>query len=136
MRSRSTILAFALAMALPAFAQSYSSSSSTVTSSGSTVQQTTVANASGGTSITGRTGDATLGAVGSEADRMLLSQIVAQLAADPQFQGAAIEVEVASGRVTLNGEARDTNQVESAKGVAQSIAGSANVTSRLTTARQ
>lgn len=139
MRSRTMLLATALAMALPGFAQSYSSSSSTVTSSGSTVQQSTVVNANGGTSITGTTGDASLTAgatVDAAADRVLLEQIVAQLAADPAIQGAAIDVQVAGGRVTLNGETRDTNQAESAKGVAQSIAGAANVTSRLTTGRQ
>jgi len=132
-------LAFvAMALALPALAQS-SSSTSTATSGGATVQQGTAANANANTSVTGKTGDtitSTGAAVDSPADRALLSQIVAELAAAPAIQGSAISVQVVGGRVTLSGEARDTNQAENAKEIAQVVAGKANVTSNVTTGRQ
>lgn len=138
MNLRIPLVLVATALAWPAFAQSYSSSTAT-TSGGTSIQQSTVANANGNTSITGKTGDtisSTGATVDSDADRALLSQIVAELAAAPTVQGAAINVQVVGGRVTLGGEARDTRQAENAKEIAQAIAGNANVTSNMTTGRQ
>ena len=132
--------ALTLALALPAVAQTYSSSTSTVTQGTATVQQSTTSNAAGATSITGSTGEGTVSASGvvvdPQADRALLSQVVAALAAAAAVQGAAIDVQVVGGRVTLNGATRDTNQAEAAKEIAQGVAGRANVVSNLTTGRQ
>ena len=132
-------LAFvAMALAVPALAQ-YSSSTSTVTSGGATVQQNTVTNGVA-TSITGNTGTGTVSSAGvvvdAQADRALLNQVVAQLAATPSLQGAQIDVQVVGGRVTLNGSTPGIAQAETAKSVAQGVAGAANVASNLSTTRQ
>lgn len=131
-------LAFvAMALAVPALAQ-YSSSTSTVTS-GATVQQSTVTNGTA-TSITGNTGTGTVSSAGvvvdAQADRALLNQVVAQLAATPSLQGAQIDVQVVGGRVTLNGSTPGMAQAETARSIAQGIAGAANVASNLSTTRQ
>ena len=140
MRLPISLFALATVLALPAVAQTYSSTTSTVTQGSSTVQQSTSSGPAGGTSITGGTGDGTVSASGvvidPQADRALLSRIVADLAADAAVQGAAIDVQVVGARVTLNGATRDTNQAEAAKAIAQRAAGSANVVSNLTTGRQ
>ena len=140
MRFPISLVAMSLALALPAVAQTYSSATSTVTQGGSTVQQSTSSNAAGGTSITGGTGDGTVSASGvvidPQADRALLSRVVAELAANAAVQGAAIDVQVVGGRVTLNGATRDTNQAEAAKEIVKGVAGGANVVSNLTTGRQ
>jgi len=132
-------LAFvAMALALPALAQS-SSSTSTVTSSGATVQQSTVTNGNA-TSITGGMGTGTVSSSGAvvdaQADKALLNQVVAQLAAAPSLQGAQIDVQVVGGRVTLNGSTPGIAQAEAAKSIAQGVAGAANVASNLSTTRQ
>ena len=132
-------LAFvAMALALPALAQS-SSSTSTVTSSGATVQQSTVTNGNA-TSITGGMGTGTVSSAGvvvdAQADKALLNQVVAQLAATPSLQGAQIDVQVVGGRVTLNGSTPGMAQAEAAKSIAQGVAGAANVASNLSTTRQ
>lgn len=132
-------LAFvAMALAVPALAQ-YSSSTSTVTSGGATVQQSTVTNGTA-TSITGNTGTGTVSSAGvvvdAQADRALLNQVVAQLAATPSLQGAQIDVQVVGGRVTLNGSTPGMAQAETARSIAQGIAGAANVASNLSTTRQ
>jgi osmotically-inducible protein OsmY len=126
MRFSRVLVAVALAAALPAIAQSTSSSSST----------------SGGvtTTISGGTGTGTVSASGvvvnPQQDQALLQQVTSALRTDPAIAGATIDVQVVGGRVTLNGEARSTAQAEDAREIAQGIAGSANVSSNLTTARQ
>lgn len=125
-------LAVALAVALPvaAYAQSSTSTTTTTTTGGQSVS----------TSITGGTGAGVVSSSGVviniEADRQLLGQVVTALAGDPAAEGAAVDVQVVGGRVTLNGIARSQAQVESIKGIAQGIAGSANVASNLTSGRQ
>ena len=127
MTFRKPLIALALACALPALAQT---SSSTVTST--TNGQTT--------SITGGTGDGSYSASGmvvdSAQDQLLLREIVTTLANDPALAGAQINVQVVGGRVTLNGIALGIAQAEAARSTAQRIAGSANVSSNLSTSRQ
>lgn len=127
MKPNISLAAMILACAFPAAAQM---TSSTITN-----------NANGRTSITGSTGEGTVSSSGvvvnPEADRALLGAVVSQLSSSPAIQGAQIDVQVVGGRVTLNGVARDTNQVEAAKSIAATAAGgSANVASNLTTSRQ
>jgi osmotically-inducible protein OsmY len=140
MRLHIPIAISALACALPAIAQYSSSSSTSTTTGGSTIQQSTTSTPGTATSITGSTGGGTVSSAGAvvdpQQDQVLLQQVVAQLTADPAIAGATIDVQVVGGRVTLNGVARDTNQAENAKEIAQGIAGAANVASNLTTARQ
>ena len=140
MRSTRVLVAAALATALPALAQYSSSSSSTVSSGGTTVQQSTTATPGLTTSITGGTGSGTVSSSGvvvnAQQDQALLQQVVGALSSDPAIAGATIDVQVVGGRVTLNGIARSQSQVEAAKEIAQSIAGSANVASNLTSDRQ
>jgi hypothetical protein len=125
-------LAVALALALPAaaYAQSSTTTTSTTTTGGQTVN----------TTITGGTGQGTVSASGvvvnPDADRQLLTGIAAALRDDPSVAGARIDVQVVGGRVTLNGVAASQAQVEAVKGIAQGIAGSANVVSNLTSGRQ
>jgi len=123
-------LAAALALALPAAALAQSSTTTTTTTTGTAVA----------TSITGGTGSGVVSSSGvvvnTEADRQLLGQIVSALSSDPAAEGAAIDVQVVGGRVTLNGIARTQSQVEAIKGIAQGVAGSANVVSNLTSGRQ
>jgi osmotically-inducible protein OsmY len=125
-------IAAALALALPAAAMAQSSTTTTTT--------TTTGGSSVATSITGGTGSGVVSSSGvvinTEADRQLLGQIVSALSSDPAAEGAAIDVQVVGGRVTLNGIARTQAQVEAVKGIAQGIAGSANVASNLTSGRQ
>lgn len=125
MRLRETIAA--LACALPIFAFAQSSSSTTTTTPATSISGNTVTISPSAT--TAITGDAA-------SDQVLLSQIKAELAADPRVVGAQIEVQVSAGRVTLTGMTRDTNQLEAAKSIAQGVAGAANVTSTLVTGRQ
>ena len=121
-------LAFALPLA--AFAQSSTTTTTTVTGPSGTTS----------TSITGGTGSGVVSSSGvvvnTEQDRQLLGQVVTALSGDPAAQGAMIDVQVVGGRVTLNGIARSQAQVESVKGIAQGIAGTANVVSNLTSGRQ
>ena len=129
MRYPKTLMALSLALALPAFGQTYSSSTNATT----TVDGVT-------TSITGGTGDGTVSASGvvvnPQQDQELLNQVVSGLANDPAMAGAQIDVQVVGGRVTLNGIARGPAQAEQAKDLARGIAGGANVTSNLSTSRQ
>lgn len=139
MTRRISLAAAALALALPAAAQ-YSSSTTTTSSGGSTVQQNITSTPAGTTSITGGTGQGTVSSSGvvvdAQADRALLSRVVAALAAAPDLQGSQIDVQVVGGRVTLNGATPGISQAESARSIAQAIAGSANVASNLSTTRQ
>jgi osmotically-inducible protein OsmY len=129
---RKIFAATALASALPfaAIAQTSSTTTTTTTTGPATAETTT---------ITGGTGQGTVSASGvlvnADTDRALMSEIATALAATPALAGASIDVQVVGGRVTLNGSARDMAQVESAKGVAQGIAGAANVTSNLSAGR-
>jgi hypothetical protein len=131
MRSTPVLAAAALATALPALAQ-YSSSSTSVTS--------TTTSPGLATTITGGLGTGTVSSSGvvvdPQQDQALLQQVVRELGADPAIAGATIDVQVVGGRVTLNGIARSQSQVEAAKGVAQAVAGAANVSSNLSTDRQ
>ena len=142
MRFNRVFVAAALASALPALAQysGSSSSSSSVTSGGTTVQQSTTSTPGITTTITGGSGIGTVSSSGVVAnpqqDQVLLQQVVTALSADPAVAGATIDVQVVGGRVTLNGIARSQAQVETAKEIAQGIAGSANVASNLTSDRQ
>jgi osmotically-inducible protein OsmY len=124
--------AAAIALALPVAAFAQTSTTTTTTTTGPSVSTST--------SITGGTGSGVVSSSGvvinTEADRQLLSQVVTALAGDSAAEGAAIDVQVVGGRVTLNGIARSQAQVESIKGIAQGIAGSANVVSNLTSGRQ
>ncbi|HSN21730.1 MAG TPA: BON domain-containing protein [Usitatibacter sp.] len=63
----------------------------------------------------------------------LLDQVVAALVRDPGMQGADIEVRVDSGKVTLDGKAKDSAQADHARQLAGNIAGSGKVTSNLST---
>ena len=139
MKLRIPLAVVALALSAPAFAQS--SASSTVTSGGTTTQQTTSMSANGtATSITGGTGAGTVSSAGvvvdAQADKALLNQVVAQLAATPSLQGSQIDVQVVGGRVTLNGSTPGIAQAEAARSIAQGVAGAANVASNLSTTRQ
>jgi len=128
---RKLILATALACALPLAATAQTSSTTTTT--------TTTFGPIEPSTITGGTGQGTVSASGvvvnEDADRALLSEVATALAANTALAGASIDVQVVGGRVTLNGSARDMAQVESAKGIAQGIAGAANVTSNLSAGR-
>jgi osmotically-inducible protein OsmY len=66
-------------------------------------------------------------------DRQLMADVVSALASDARMTGASIQVEVNDGRVTLGGVARDVAQSQAARSIADGVAGSANVTNRLTT---
>ena len=138
MNLRIPLVLVTTALAWPALAQ-YSSSTSTTTSGGSTVQQSTVTNGAA-TSITGSTGAGTVSSAGvvvdAQADKALLNEVVAQLAATPSLQGAQIDVQVVGGRVTLNGSTPGIAQAEAARSIAQGVAGAANVASNLSTTRQ
>ena len=127
MRFPKMLAATALAFAFPAVAQ-YSNPAP-----GSTVSQPT-------TSITGGLGDGTVSAAGSVVnpaqDQALLRQIVSELTNDSRMQGAQIDVQVVGGRVTLNGITLGPAQAEAARGIAQGIAGSVNVSSNLSNSRQ
>lgn len=140
MEFRKPLVIVALAFALPAAAQSYSSSSSTVTNGATTTQSNVTSNGAATTSITGGTGDGTYSASGVVAnpaqDQVLLRQVVTELANDPAMAGAQIDVQVVGGRVTLNGMALGPAQAESARTTAQNVAGAANVSSNLSTSRQ
>ena len=124
MKLRKPLIALALACALPALAQT----TTTTTTNGST------------TSITGGTGDGSYSASGivvnTAQDQLLVREIANALANDPAIAGAQIDVQVVGGRVTLNGIALGPAQAEAARSIAQGIAGSANVSSNLSTSRQ
>lgn len=122
MRLRETVAALACALPILALAQSSTTTTTTTSITGNTV-------AISPSATTAITGDAA-------SDQVLLSQIKAELAADPAVIGAQIDVQVSAGRVTLSGMTRDTNQLEAAKSIAQGVAGAANVTSNLVTGRQ
>ena len=64
-------------------------------------------------------------------DQRLLNQVVAALVRDPAMQGADIDVSVEQGQVTLDGKAKDSSQADHAKQVAENLAGSGKVTSKL-----
>ena len=141
MRLRETIAALACAFPILALAQASSTTTTTTTTVTAGTQTSAVSLSSGDTSITGSavaiSPSATTAMTGNAAsDQVLLSQITNELAADPAVKGAQIDVQVSAGRVTLSGVARDTNQAEAAKSIAQAVAGNANVTSSLTTGRQ
>jgi osmotically-inducible protein OsmY len=132
MASRPQRLALALSAAAllsaPAAAQLAGSSASAVSRidgnvsvTGTTINDNTLAGPAAG---------ATPEAVG---DQQLLSELVTALATDARMTGARINVEVNDGRVTLGGVARDTVQSQQAREIADGVAGSANVTNRLTT---
>ena len=67
-------------------------------------------------------------------DERLLNRVVAALVRDPSMQGADIDVSVEQGQVTLDGKAKDSSQIDHAKQVAENLAGSGKVTSKLSTA--
>jgi len=139
MRLRETIAALACALPILALAQSSSTTTTTTVTAGT--QTSSINLSSGDTSITGSSvaisPSSTTAMTGNAAsDQVLLSQITSELAADPAVKGAQIDVQVSAGRVTLSGVARDTNQAEAAKSIAQAVAGAANVTSDLVTGRQ
>jgi osmotically-inducible protein OsmY len=139
MRFPQTLAALALACALPAVAQTSSTTTTTTTTGGTSVANVATTNGTS-TSITGGTGQGTVSATGAVVnpaqDQVLVSQIVAELANDPAMAGAQIDVQVVGGRVTLNGIAVGVAQAEAARSTAQAIAGSANVSSNLSTSRQ
>lgn len=66
-------------------------------------------------------------------DERLLNKVVAALVHDPAMQGADIDVSVEQGQVTLDGKAKDSSQADHAKQVAENLAGSGKVTSKLAT---
>jgi hypothetical protein len=76
--------------------------------------------------------NATVGS--STADRELRDALASAIAADPQLQGARINVLVSDGVVTLSGTAVDQAQVERARALAERLAGSAQVTANITAA--
>ena len=69
--------------------------------------------------------NATVGA--SPSDTNLRDSIAAAIAADPQLQGAQINVLVRDGVVTLSGTAQDSAQASRVRAVAERLAGSASV---------
>jgi osmotically-inducible protein OsmY len=93
----------------------------------------------GATSVTGSTvNDSALSAPATPtadmiSDQQLLSQLVSALGTDPTLVGAQVDVRVENGRVTLSGVARDLAQQQQARTIANTIAGAANVTDRMTT---
>ena len=66
------------------------------------------------------------------ADQQLMRDIVTQLVIDSGMAGAKVDVQVDSGRVTLGGIVLDAPQRLRARSIADSVAGSANVTDRMT----
>jgi hypothetical protein len=76
---------------------------------------------------------ATVGA--SASDRALRDSVAAALAADPELQGAAINVLVRDGVVTLGGTAEDGAQAERAREVTERIAGSSRVSAGISVPR-
>jgi hypothetical protein len=76
--------------------------------------------------------NATVGS--STADRELRDAVASAIAADPQLQGARINVLVSDGVVTLSGTAIDQEQVDRARALAERLAGSAQVTASITAA--
>jgi osmotically-inducible protein OsmY len=66
-------------------------------------------------------------------DDRLLNQVVDALVRDPGMQGADVEVHVDDGQVTLDGKAKDSAQADHAKQVAENVAGTGKVTSKLST---
>ena len=89
-------------------------------------------------SITGTTVDSTVvPSTASQnavaADQQLMRDVVTQLVIDPGMAGARVNVEVDQGRVTLSGIVLDTPQQLRARSIADNVAGSANVTDRMTT---
>jgi len=121
---RLAIAAAALACA-PAFAQ-YSSANA-------------ISRVNGNTAVVGTTVDSTVGAptetsaAALRSDQILLASVVNALVSDARMNGAQVEVQVSEGRVTLGGIVRDGDQSQAARAIADGIAGSANVTSKLTT---
>lgn len=65
------------------------------------------------------------------ADERLLNQVVAGLVRDPAMKGADIQVSVEQGQVTLDGKAKDSSQADHARQVAENLAGSGKVTTKL-----
>jgi hypothetical protein len=130
----------AVAFALPALGQTSSTTTTTTTLGGARVQSNVATTDGTTTSITGGTGQGTVSATGAVVDpiqdQALVSQIVAELANNPAMNGAQVDVQVVGGRVTLNGIAVGPAQAEVARSTAQAIAGSANVSSNLSTSRQ
>ena len=127
MKINRLMLAGALIACAPAFAQNAVPPAA--------VSRITANNAITGTVLDTSTLSVPTDAITPEAmgDRGLLSQVVTALAADPRLAGAQINVQVAEGRVTLGGVVRDMAQSQTARAVADGIAGSANVTNSLTT---
>jgi hypothetical protein len=75
--------------------------------------------------------NATVGS--STADRELRDAVASAIAADPQMQGARVNVLVSDGAVTLSGTAKNRGQVDKARAITQRLAGSAQVTASITT---
>jgi osmotically-inducible protein OsmY len=121
--TRQTLLAFATACALAstAFAQgaNYTLRNGNISVTGSTLSDTSSSSATA--------------SAAAQVDQQLLTNVVTALATDPAMAGARIEVQVAEGRVTLSGVALNTAQQEQARAIADRVAGSANVTNRMTT---
>jgi hypothetical protein len=70
----------------------------------------------------------------SQSDRGLRDAVAAAIAADPQLQGARINVLVSNGVVTLSGFALDPAQADRARALTERLAGSAQVKAGITTA--
>lgn len=99
-----------------------------------------ISRVNGNTAVTGVTiGDSALAtdtgtaAAQARSDQVLMSDLVTALATNPAMNGARIEVQVSGGRVTLGGVVQSVAQYNDARAIADSVAGSANVTNRLTT---
>jgi hypothetical protein len=75
--------------------------------------------------------NATVGS--STADRELRDSVASAIAADPQMQGARVNVLVKDGVVTLSGTASNREQIERARAITERLAGSAQVTASITT---
>jgi hypothetical protein len=69
----------------------------------------------------------------STADRELRDAVASAIAADPQLQGARINVLVSDGTVTLSGTATDQAQADRARALTERLAGSAQVTASINT---
>jgi hypothetical protein len=73
--------------------------------------------------------NATVGA--SPSDTSLRDDIAAAIAADPELQGARINVLVRDGVVTLSGTAQDGAQASRARAMAERLAGSSRVSANI-----
>ena len=129
-RTAALLAAGGLAVGLPALAVGIHAGASSSSNGGPAQFSETIGVSTPQKRIIGTSHDTGPHARAASDDR-LLHQVVAALVRDPAMQGADIDVSVEAGEVTLEGKAKDSSQADQAKQVAENIAGSGKVTSKL-----